>query len=191
VPAGLAQRLARDEHAGSGDESPLDRLGEAEIGAAGVADGGEAAAQHARQYRTRLMGEEGHRQGREDREIGLDGDGVDMGVDEAGHQRLALEVDDCGAGGFDRPVGDLADRLALDDDVMPRQQRAGDRVEHRAVLEMNETHRPLPKRIIAARLCLGGAAYCASWPGPRRRFALFSARMVKAGSPHSARVSWR
>src|SRR6266704_6460606 len=69
---------------------------------------------------------------------------MDMRVDEAGHQGLALEIDRRGTGGFDRPLGDLSDGLALDDDIVTRQQHAGDRVEHRAILEMNERHRFSP-----------------------------------------------
>ena len=97
MAACLAQRLARDEHARPGDEPLFDRLRQAEIGAAGVADRGEAAAQHALQYGARLVGEKGHRQDRQHGEVDLDGDGMDVRVDQAGHQRLALEVDDRGA----------------------------------------------------------------------------------------------
>ena len=41
-------------------------------------------------------------------------DDVDVAVDQARHQRPAAAIRDHGIPGADRPVGDLADRAALD-----------------------------------------------------------------------------
>ena len=93
VAAGLAQRPAGDEQPRPGDEALLHRLGEPEIGAAGVAHRGEAARQHALQDVARLVGDEGDRHARQPREIDLDRDRMDMRVDQPGHQRAAGKID--------------------------------------------------------------------------------------------------
>ncbi len=94
----------------------LDRLLQAEIGAADIAHGGEAAHQHLAHDAEGAGGDERIRQSGVLAEIGKAGDDMDMGVDQPGHQGLALEVDAARLGGGDG-FADLANAVALDEDV--------------------------------------------------------------------------
>ena len=98
VPAGLAQRHARREDARPAHEALLDRFGEPAIGAAGIADRREAALQHALEHPGRLQGQQGDRPIRQPGERRVDGEHMDMRVDQPRHQRAACEIDRLGRG---------------------------------------------------------------------------------------------
>ena len=110
VPAGLAQRHARREDARAAHEALLDRFGEPAIGPGGIADSREAALQHAFEHLGRLQGQQGDRPIRQPGESRVDGEHMDMRIDQPRHQRAACEIDRLGRGAVDRPVGDFADR---------------------------------------------------------------------------------
>jgi hypothetical protein len=116
MAAGLAQRLAGDDEARRREIAFLGRLLQAEIGAADIAHRGEAAHQHLAHDHEGAGGHQRIRQLRVAAEIGDAGDDMDMGVDQARHQGLALEVDDLGLGRGDG-LADLADGAALHEDA--------------------------------------------------------------------------
>lgn len=109
-------------------------------GAAGVAHGGEAPPQHAAQQQRRAQRHQHVRHVHLLRQIELDGDRMHMQVDQAGHQRLALQID--GAVGFhlERPIGDLLDQTVLDQYVMSLQEVRLKRIEQSGVLEEHTGH---------------------------------------------------
>ena len=100
MTAGLAQPLAGDDQPRPGEQPLLDGERQAVVGAAAVAHRGEAA----RQHRRHDAGGAGRGQRRRRHGVGAKvdqtGDDMDVAVDQAGHQRLAGEVDPFGAGAF-------------------------------------------------------------------------------------------
>ena len=141
VPAGLAQRLTRRKHPRPPNEPLLDRLGEPAIGPAGVADRGEAALQHAFEHACSLQRHQADRPLRQPRQHLVDGDHMDMRVDQPGHQGAAPEIDRLGGGADDRPVRDLADSSALDQHVATLAALLGAAVDDRAIGEDDPARR--------------------------------------------------
>ena len=135
VAAGLAERAAGDEQPRTVGQTGLDRLLQRMAGAAGVAHGGEAAPQHAAQQQRRAQRHQHVRHVHLLRQIELDGDRMHMQVDQAGHQRLALEIDGAVGLHLERPVGDLLDQIVLDQHVMSLQEVRLKRIEQSGVLE--------------------------------------------------------
>ena len=94
MPTRLAQDAVADEHPRPGDQPLLDRGPEARVGAAGVADRGVAPVEHVAEAPDHLDGDEAGRvlPGLV-AEVDVDRSHVDMGIDEAGQQRPAPDVD--------------------------------------------------------------------------------------------------
>ena len=91
----------------------LDCFGEPAIGPRGIADRRKAALQHAFEHPGRLQGQERNRPVRKPGESRVDGDHMDVGVNQPRHQRAAAKLDPLGGGAVDRPVGHFADMPAL------------------------------------------------------------------------------
>ena len=116
VAAGLAQRLAGDEQARALEQALLDRGLDAVVGAAGVAQRGEAAMQHGAHGDRAFRGEQRQRHVGQQAQVHLGEHDMDVRVDQPRHQRAAAEVDARGRGAGDRAVGDLLHRAVLDQD---------------------------------------------------------------------------
>ena len=114
MAAGRADRLAGNEQPRSGNKPRLDGGLDAPVGAAGVAHGRETAIDHAAHQLGRLGGQERQRHALEVADVHFSQEHVDVAVDQAGHQRALAAIDDPGLGRLDRPGGDFADRVALD-----------------------------------------------------------------------------
>ena len=114
VAAGLRQGLAADDEARSLDQPQRQGVDQRLGRAAEIAHRGEAAREHAAHDVGRAEGDERIRQAAVAAKIGGGRDDMDMAVDEAGHQRAALEIDAPCAGRGDRPIGDFRDPAALD-----------------------------------------------------------------------------
>ena len=144
VPAALAQRAAREQDARAGDQPLLHGAREARVGAARVAHRREAPVQRRLQVAPRVLVEERGRHVVEGGHVEGGEQGVEMGVDQAGHQRPPARVDSRRVRRRrERPVGDLHDPPALHRHRRALAQRGRFAVEHRAVLEQD--HRPLPR----------------------------------------------
>src|SRR3954470_15319046 len=63
-----------------------------------------------------------------------------MQVDQAGHQRLALQIDDAVGFHLERPIGDLLDQIVLDQHVMSLQEVRLKRIEQSGILERDTGH---------------------------------------------------
>ena len=103
----------------------------------------EAAQQHLAHDHQRAHGDERVGQSGVAAEIGEAGDDMDMGVDQAGHQRAALEVDHSGLVRADAPA-DLADRSALDQDGDRRGALGRGAVDDAGVLDQGRGHELSP-----------------------------------------------
>jgi len=117
VAAGLAQRLAGNDQAGTVDQTFVDGPHEAVVGAAGVAHGREPAHQQRCQDSRRARGGERRRRHRVGRDGDQRGHHMHVAVDESGHQRLTGEINPRRALSRDRPVGNLLDAVILDEDL--------------------------------------------------------------------------
>ena len=135
VAAGLGERLAAEDEARPGEQPLLDGLGEAPIGAADVAHGGEAALEHPAQDAGGVGGDVVGRPLGLRREVGRGGGDVDVAVDQAGHQRAAADVDRSGIAGAHAAPADLQDALALDEDRLVGDEHPAVRVQDRGVRE--------------------------------------------------------
>jgi hypothetical protein len=137
VAAGLGQRAPGIEQARALDEAGLDRHGQAVVGAAGVTHGGEAALQRRLQQHPGVLVQERARHGLQPGEIRVGRHGVEVRVDEAGHEGAALEVDDLSIADLDRCIGNFLHALALDEDVAVLAQSVTEAVEEAAVFEQD------------------------------------------------------
>ncbi len=140
VAAGLRQGLAGIEHARPVDEPAGHRHGQPVIRAAGIAHGGEAALERALEDAPCVQVDErlGH---------GVEGDPVDgrcqrveVGVDQARHETAAAELDDARALRLDRPVRDLLDPLAFNQDLQAIARLGARSVEDQAAAEQGQGH---------------------------------------------------
>ena len=141
MAAGLADRATGDEQARPGEQPLLDRQLVAEIGAAGVADGGEAARQHGAEPLGRMRGGERGRDvaGGVEAEADMARHDVDMAVDQAGHQGTAAEIDDPSPRGIEAAV-DGDDQAAVDQHVAATDQRARPRIEEAEIAQEKLRH---------------------------------------------------
>ncbi len=142
VAARGADGAPGDEQARAGQEPALDRRLDAPVGPARVAHGGEAAVDHAAHQRRGARGHERERDVLEVPDVHLAQVHVHVAVDQPGHERAPAAVDHRGARGHDRPVGDLADQLALDEHLAAAQQAVLGGVEQLHVAEEILGHRP-------------------------------------------------
>ena len=122
----------------------LDRLGEPAIGPRGIADRRKAALQHPFEHLGRLQGQERNRPVRKPGESRVDGEHMDVRVDQPRHQRAACEPDRLGGGALDRPVGHFADMPALHQHMMVLAALAAGAVEHGAIGKNEPGHYTLP-----------------------------------------------
>jgi hypothetical protein len=129
------------------DEAFLDRFGEPAIGAPGIADGRKAALQHRLQHLCRLQGQQGDRPVREARECGIDGEDVNVRVDQARHQGASFEIDRLGGAALDRRVRDFADPVALDQHMVILAAFFAGPVEDCAIGKNDRGHRLSPPAI--------------------------------------------
>ena len=140
MAAGLAQRHARREDPRPAHEALLDRFGEPAIGPRGIADRRKAALQHPFEHLGRLQGQERNRPVRKPGESRVDGEHMDVRVDQPRHQRAACELDRLGGGALDRPVGDFADMPALHQHMMVLAALVAGAVEHGAIGKNERGH---------------------------------------------------
>ncbi|MGY4285287.1 hypothetical protein ACVWXO_004507 [Bradyrhizobium sp. LM2.7] len=68
-------------------------------GAASIADGGKASPQHAAEQQRRAQRHQHVRHVHLLRQVELDGDRMHVQIDQAGHQRLAVQIDGAVGGG--------------------------------------------------------------------------------------------
>ena len=129
MAAGGADRLAGDINPRTDDMSGFDRGLDAPVGAAGVAQRGEAAVQHRAHLHRALRGEQGQGDVGQQAQVHLGQHDVDVRVDQAGHQGAVADVDALGVGRGDRAVGDLPDQGVLDQDLDPIDQFVAARIE--------------------------------------------------------------
>jgi hypothetical protein len=143
VAARLAQDPARPQHSGTHDQSGLEALGQPDVEAAGVAHGGEAPLQHGFEDRLGLDPDARRAAPTHGGEVhGGDG-GVDVGVDEAGHERAAPGIEDIDVVvGADRAAAldHLDDPVPLDPHRRTGTQLPGNRVEQCRVGDDERTH---------------------------------------------------
>ena len=145
VAAGLGDGPARDQEPGSDEEAFLDRLPVAGIGAAGVADGGEAPHQHAAQLRRRPRRGDGG----EHVEVGIAlVDDVVVAVQQPRHQGAPAQIDDRGVAGRDLPLLHLDDLPVTDQDLAARDELAPGRVEQGHVAKQVSAHTDVPSRVL-------------------------------------------
>ena len=104
MAAGRANGLACNKQTRTDDISLIDRFLDAPIGAARIADGGEAAINHALEQANSTRRHQGERHIFEAANRHFREEDMDMAVDEARHHRLAAAIDDCGRGALDRLV---------------------------------------------------------------------------------------
>ena len=109
MAARLRQALAGDDQPRAVDHALLDRHDESEIGAAAIANGGEAALQDRFHDPAGLQRNQRGRRQRVGPAVDRRRDDMHMAVDEARHQRLAAKVDPLGGGVVDRLFGHLGD----------------------------------------------------------------------------------
>ena len=135
VAAGLGQRPARIEDPGPTDQVGLGRAGQTVVAAAGIADRREAPLQSALEDQPGVLVDQGARHRADLGDIDVYGDGVEMGVDQTGHQGSPAEVDHPRLAGPDPAVGNLLDPIALDQDGGPLQRFRRNAVEEARVGE--------------------------------------------------------
>src|SRR5207237_2868197 len=131
VSAGLTDRHAGNEKPRRIHEPALGRDLGALIATAGVAHGGKAPHQHVARVDHRLGGQQRQRHALEQREIDLGQKDVNMGVDQARHQRAAAQIDagGVGASGANWPVGNFTESIVIDQEFDPVLQVGLARVE--------------------------------------------------------------
>jgi hypothetical protein len=137
---GLAERPAGDEQSRTIGQAGFDGLLQGVAGAAGIADGGEAPPQHAPQQECRAQRHQHVRDVHLLRQIELHGDRMHVQVDQAGHQRLALQVDGLIHTRLQRPVRHLLDQAVLDEHVVSLEQVWLQRIEQSNILEEDRGH---------------------------------------------------
>ena len=98
------------------EQALLDRGLDAVVGAAGVAQRGEAAMQHGAHGDRAFRGEQRQRHVGQQAQVHLGQHDMDVRVDQPRHQRAAAEVDARGGGAGNGSVGDLLHRAVLDQD---------------------------------------------------------------------------
>ena len=129
VSAGLRQCLAGGKDARRFDHAELGGLRQRIVGAAGIADRGEAAAQHAFQDRQRADHRDRVRHARGQREVDVRRHAVHVAVDQPRHQRRAAQVVGSVSGGGLQLLADVGDLSVGDHDVGAVAQRPGFEVE--------------------------------------------------------------
>jgi hypothetical protein len=90
MPANWLNAIPEGKMRGPRTRALLDRFGEP-IGTAGIADRCEAALQHPFEHLRRLQGQQGDRPVREAGERGIDGQHMDMRIDQSGI-RCGMEI---------------------------------------------------------------------------------------------------
>ena len=163
VPTGLGEGEAGDEEAGADEEAVLDRVRHPPIGTGRVPHGGEAPHQHRLHELAGAGGQVGDGNIVDCRDVEMGGLDVHVGVDEAGQQGAAGEVDRPvrGARRYG-PVGDLLDPLPLDEHVVSLAAFGRLPVEDARVREENAGHVPVLPAVPDRRRPRGR-------PGRRRR----------------------
>ena len=96
------------------EQALLDGCLHAPIGAAGVAQRGEAAHQHGVHGDRALGGEQGQRHIVQQPQVHLGQHDMDVAVDQPRHQRAVADRDARGGAGADRAVGDVLDEAVFD-----------------------------------------------------------------------------
>jgi hypothetical protein len=137
---GLTERPAGDEQSRTIGQAGFDGLLQGVAGAAGIADHGKAPPQHAAQQQRRTQHHQHIRHVHLLRQIELDGDSVHVQVDQAGHQRPALQVDGPIRTRLQRPVRNLLDHEVLDQHVASFAQFRLERIEQSGILEQDTGH---------------------------------------------------
>ena len=170
VAAGLAQRLAGDEQPRADEQALFHRSLEAPVGAAGVAQRGEAAVQHRAHGDGAFGGQQGQGHVGEQLQVDLGQHDVDVRVDQAGHQGAVADVDALGVGRGDRAIGDFLDQGVLDEDFYPVVQFVEPRVQEASAGEEMLAHACLSKCFAAGQTSDPAAVRDAA-PPPRRRSA--------------------
>ena len=164
VAAGLAQPSAREEDPGARDQALLHRKREAKVGAACVPHRGEAPPERPFETVPRVLVEQRRRHVFDIGDVEIDEKGVEVGVDQARHQRAPAAGHALRIGRRpDRAVGDLLDAAVLDHHGRVFARLGGDPVEDPASLE-DDRHSaaPFPSRRLPAE--------AVGWP-PRVRAA--------------------
>ena len=157
VASGLGQHSPRPEHPRAGDQTGPQRLLDAGVETAGVAHGGEATAQHPLEHGLGLDPNAGGGPASHRGEVHRGDGGVDVGVDEPGHERAPPGVDHLRvvAGGEGSAVlDDLGDAVSHHPHRGAGAALAGSRVEKLGVgdeeLGRGRAHRdpdlPIPRR---------------------------------------------
>ena len=147
VPARLAQGLAGIEDPRTLDQAAFDRQGKAVVGPAGVAHRGEAPHQRAFEVLARMLCQEVARHLIEPSDVRVGGQRMEVGIDQARHDKAALGVDDMGLFRTDASFADLLDALTFDEQADAFLKTVADAVEQQAVLDQDFVHvRPILPR---------------------------------------------
>ena len=102
VASGLGERVAGVEQLRTGDETRADRPRQSIVGACRVANCREPSLQLRFQVPAGVLREQGFGHALDRAEIGARGRSIRVGINEAGHQRAALLIDDLGSRGLNR-----------------------------------------------------------------------------------------
>src|SRR5207253_1822826 len=130
VPSRGSNRPASDEQAWAVNQPLIHRRLESPVGAARIADRGEASVEHSLQGDHCAGSHQGERNVLELAEEHLAQDDMSVAIDEPGHQRAPAAIDGQGILRPDGPFRDLADALALDQDFAPAYDLVPLGVEH-------------------------------------------------------------
>ena len=114
MPAGLAEGMSGVEQARAGDQAGLDCTRKPVVGTGRVAHRREPALQGRFQIRAGVLREQRGGHVLDGTEVGTCGDGVEVRVDQPGHQGAALEIDDFSGPGSDGNIRHLHDPAPLD-----------------------------------------------------------------------------
>ena len=135
VAAGLGERLAAVIEPWSADQPALDGHRKTDVAAAGVAHGRKTALERSLQMLEGVSDEQRLRHAIEPLQVERGRIGVEMQVDETGHQESPAAVEALRGRQPGRTAADVADRVAFNDDGRPAADVLGDAVEDVAVLE--------------------------------------------------------